>query len=276
MTRRKFLSLAAAAAATSVGGVALVKNVRRRVEVNWHRVGLPGAEGLRVVQVTDLHAGWGVSDEVLEEASEHVRQLDPDLVVLTGDYVNHSLKYLDRATSFVERLPRPCVATLGNHDHWAGAREIIDALEAEDVIVLQNSHIHVDCGHKALTVVGVDDAFTGRDDVTRAFDGIESPDQALCLSHDPNSADDIMAHGARLVLAGHTHGGQIDVPMITPVIARAIGNRYLAGWYDVGPGRLYVNVGLGSSASRWRVGKRAAPEVAVFDIVDEEMGAREA
>lgn len=274
MTRRKFLRFAAAAAATGVGGVALATNVQRHVEVTWHRISLPGAAGLRVVHVTDLHAGWGVSDEVLEEALEHVHGLDPDLVVLTGDYVNHSLKYLHRARNFVRQLPRPCVATLGNHDHWAGASEITGAFEAEGVVVLQNRHIDVECGRKTLTVVGVDDAFTGRDDVARAFEGLESWDRVLCLSHDPNSADAIMAQGARLVLAGHTHGGQIDIPVITPAIARTIGNRYLAGWYDVGPGRLYVNVGLGSGASRWRIGKRATPEVAAFDIVDEERGAQ--
>jgi hypothetical protein len=272
MTRRKFLGIgiATAVAATGVSGVALARAARRRIRVTRHEVALPGSGGLRVVHVTDLHAGWVTRDELLDEAAERCRSLEPDLVVLTGDYVNHSISYLPRARRFAAALPRPCVATLGNHDHWSGAQTVQAALEAEGVVVLRNAHTVIEHARGALTVVGLDDAFSGHDDLDAALEGVERPGRALVLSHDPRAADRLVERGARIILAGHTHGGQVSVPLVTPAVARTMGARYLAGWYQVGEGRLYVNVGLGSSASPWRLGKRIAPEVAVFDLLDAE------
>jgi predicted MPP superfamily phosphohydrolase len=167
----------------------------------------------------------------------------------------------------IERLPRPCVATLGNHDHWAGAAAIRRSLEGQGVVVLQNHHESISLrGSRRLVVVGVDDGFTKHHDVARALAGVHRPEQALVLTHDPDTADAIVQGGARLVLAGHTHGGQVHIPRVTRALSRMVGNRYLAGWYKVGRGRLYVNVGIGSSFIRWRAGRRTVPEVAVMDL----------
>ncbi len=272
MTRRKFLGLAAASVAIGAGGAAVAKKIKREVVITHHTAPLEGTGGLRVVHITDPHIGLGTRDELLDEVVEHCKRAEPDLVVLTGDYLNHSLRQLGRVRRFVAALSRPCVATLGNHDYWSGAAEIQTALAAEGVTVLRNHHVSIECGGKGeITVVGVDDSFTRHDDVEAAFDGLANPQQALCLTHYPNSADSMADHGARLILAGHTHGGQMDVPIITTTVARTIGNRYLAGWYDVGQARLYVNVGIGSSIGCPRVGERVAPEIAIIDLVEPEV-----
>lgn len=269
MTRRTFLWSLAAAGAAGAAGTAIGRNVRRQVEVTSHSVHLAGASGVRVVQLTDLHAGRATPLAIVEQAVAQTHDLEPDLVVLTGDYVNHSLTYLPRVRQFVASLPRPCVATLGNHDHWAGASSVRDVLEEEGVVVLTNEHHLFDLGRAGhLGVVGVDDGFTDHDDVESSFAGVDRPESALVLTHDPNTANDIATRGGRLILAGHTHGGQISVPVVTPMISRTVGNRYLKGWYDAGAARLYVNAGLGSSAVRWRVGEGANPEVALFLLND--------
>lgn len=273
MSRRRFLGVAAAAAVTGASGAALAATARRHVRVARHLIDLRGAGGLRVVHVTDLHAGWVSREAILDEAIACCRAAEPDLVVLTGDYVNHTLAFLPRARSFVASLPRPCVATLGNHDHWSGAAEVQAALEAEGVTVLRNAHARLELAGRELDVVGVDDAYTGHDDLDAAFEGVTAPGRALVLSHDPRSADRLVERGARLILSGHTHGGQVSVPFVTRAVARTMGTKYLAGWYQVGPGRLYVNVGLGSSASPWRLGRGdIAPEVAIFDLTDDDEG----
>ena len=132
MTRRKFISLAALAAATGVGGLAVARNVQRNVAVTRHEIPLsPETAGLRVVHLTDLHLGWGAPPALMDEMIAACHDAEPDLVVLTGDYVNHSLKHIERVREVVAQLPRPCVATLGNHDYYAGADEVRRVLEEE-------------------------------------------------------------------------------------------------------------------------------------------------
>jgi predicted MPP superfamily phosphohydrolase len=272
MTRRKFLQIAAVTAASTAGATAVAHAGPAQVRTTFHRLAWPIATPLRVAHITDLHVGWGTPKRLLDQSVAKCRQAKPDLVVLTGDYLNRSLTHLDQLVGLFKLLPRPCVATLGNHDHWSGAAAIAKAMGGCGVTLLQNAHMHVRVGRARLPIVGVDDGFTKRDDVSRAFRGLSHPETALVLSHFPKTADKIAAAGGRLVLAGHTHGGQIRVPIVTKAIARLSNNPYLAGWYRIGASsapsaRLYVNAGIGASAIRLRVGQKAHPELAVIDLL---------
>lgn len=260
----------AVAAAPSVGP-GLAEAWPRRLRVTNHLVAWPRLERrVRIVQVSDVHAGLSTPVRYMRQAISAARQAEPDLVVLTGDYLNRSLTYVERLRRFVKVLPEPRVAVLGNHDHWSDAAGVAQALERERVRVLVNEHTVVRGEGFELTIVGVDDWTTNHDDIPAAFAGVERPEEALVLSHHPRSAEPIAEHGGRLVLSGHTHGGQIYLPLVTRAIGRMGGNRYLAGWYDItDKTRLYVNAGIGSGAVGLRVGRNAIPEVAVFDLVPE-------
>lgn len=222
-----------------------------------HRVPHPVAR--RVVHITDVHVGWTTSSAVLGEAAQLATDLRPDVVVLTGDYVNHSLRHLDALAAFVAGLPEPVVAVLGNHDHWSGAGDVTRCLRRGGAAVLRNAWTNVD----GLEVVGIDDARTEHHDVERAFRGARAR-EALVLQHAPRIAPEIAAHGGRLILSGHTHAGHVYAKSVTPRVAKRLGHDYLAGWYPVGGARLYVNAGIGHAPLRF--GERAAPEVAVFDL----------
>jgi predicted MPP superfamily phosphohydrolase len=215
----------------------------------------------RVVHLTDLHVGPTTPRLFLATVARRVRELEPDLVVLTGDYVNVTTYYLRRVTELVLQLPQPCVAVLGNHDHWTDAEGVRSALEEGGARVLRNESIHV----AGLTVVGVDDGRSGHADVDRAFARVSDPETALVLSHFPSTADEIAKKRAPLVLSGHTHAGHVVVPRVTAALARLAGNPYLHGFHRVGPRTdLYVNAGLGHSLPGLRLGAR--PEIAVFDL----------
>jgi predicted MPP superfamily phosphohydrolase len=121
-------------------------------------------------------------------------------------------------------------------------------------------------GGRLLQVVGVDDGVTGHHDVARAFDGVADPRRALALTHDPRTANAIAQRGAGLILAGHTHGGQLHVPVVTKAVLQLAGMVYIAGWYRLGRARLYVNAGVGSSVVRLRAGRRGKPELALFEL----------
>jgi predicted MPP superfamily phosphohydrolase len=266
VNRRQFLRTAALGTVALGTGVGLAQAAPRRLRLTHHR--LRWGSRARIVHLTDLHVGWATPPHLLRQAIRQATRLEPDLVVLTGDYLNHTLKHLAVLERFLALLPRPCVATMGNHDHWAGAAEIQRVMERLGIVVLSNRSTRMQLSRRGtrLTLVGVDDGRTDHDDVARAFAGVEQPERALVLTHFPPSAEAIARHGGRLILTGHTHGGQLDVPLVTRALSRLAGQRYIAGWYPVERARLYVNAGIGSSAIRCRVGRRARPEVALLEL----------
>ena len=220
---------------------------------------------MRVAQLTDIHVGATTPQKTLARVAQVVASLGCDLVVLTGDYVNASLFHLDRVTELVQSLPQPCIATLGNHDHWTDPVRVAAALRAGGALVLQNASTVVRAGGLELTVVGVDDGRSGNDDVPRAFADVADPERALVLSHFPSTAETIATTGAPLVLSGHTHAGQVDVPHVTRLLAKLAGNPYLHGFYRLDRTDLYVSAGIGHSLHGLRAGK-TCPEIAVFEL----------
>lgn len=225
------------------------------------RHAIPFRSAARVVHLTDIHVGLTTPRRFLAEVARRVRELEPDLVVMTGDYVNASTLYAGRITELVLQLPQPCVAVLGNHDHWTDAKRVTHALEEGGARVLRNESLRVG----GLSVVGVDDGCSGHADVDRAFARVADPEDAIVLSHLPSTADEIAKKRARLVLSGHTHAGHFAIPRVTAGIARLAGHPYLHGLHRLAPRTdLYVSAGLGHSLPGLRLG--APPEIAVFDL----------
>jgi predicted MPP superfamily phosphohydrolase len=222
-----------------------------RVQVERHKVISPLVDarhdGLRIAHLTDLHVATAIRPRRLQRCIELVNAARPDLVVFTGDYVCSSVRSLPLLEEALARLEVPAWATLGNHDHWAGAGAVIAALERAGVRVLVNAHETLPVRGAPLHLVGIDDHHSGHADPEAAFAKVGSGGTRLVLTHDPNAADAAARHGAALVLAGHTHGGQICLPRVTERIARRVGVKYLGGFFRVGETLLYVNRGLGAA-----------------------------
>lgn len=240
------------------------------LRVSRYRVPWPGLSRPRVVvHLTDIHVGWTTPQSLLRCVAAVAREEKPDLVALTGDYVNASRTFVRRLASFVAALPPPVVAVLGNHDHLCGAQAIARCLESAGACVLRNES----CDIGGLRVVGIDDGFTGKDDPVAAFSQVAQPSEALVLTHFPPTAARLSHSGAgRLVLAGHTHAGQVDMParwMRTFAYLTRLGP-FLRGFHDLPGGvRLYVNAGLGHSRRGMRWGGPCRPEMAVFRLEPE-------
>lgn len=261
--------LVIAAALTSAASAIAVSRVRAAhrggIAVTWHRMPWQGERRIRVVHLTDIHVGPTTPRRMLARVADVVQTLECDLVVLTGDYVNTSLRYLDRVSELVRMLPKPCLATLGNHDHWTNPARVSGALQTGGARVLRNESTRVETKNGSLVVVGVDDGRSGNADVERAFAAVDAPERALVLSHFPSTAEIIAKTGAPLVLSGHTHAGQVDVPHVTKFFAKLAGNPYLHGFYRIERTDLYVSAGIGHSLHGLRAG-RTCPEIAVFEL----------
>jgi predicted MPP superfamily phosphohydrolase len=231
---------------------------------------------LRVVHLTDLHVGRLTSLDVLLAASALSNAQRPDLVVITGDFVCHGQAHLDRLAFVMSSFSAPVFCVLGNHDHWSGAREVRWALRRAGAEVLDNAWTTLTLRGQKLQLVGLDDAYTGHADLARATRGLRRDIATLGLSHIAEEADGLWERGVPLVLAGHTHAGQVTWARLNELcLGRLIGHKYVHGLYGsrcdngYGSGAVYVGAGVGSSVVPVRFGERARREITVFDLGQE-------
>jgi predicted MPP superfamily phosphohydrolase len=267
LSRRRVVAAAGAGfAALAAGGIV---RESRRLETTRHALGAPGASGrlVRLAQVSDLH--MHSFTPFFGQVVACLHDLRPDVVLFTGDMIERAAG-LPALETFVAECPRvPSFAILGNWEHWSGVsadalRRLYDRHGAD---LLVNRSTDLMLGDRRLRITGLDDLVGGVPDAAAALGPLASADSRnhLLLVHCPAARDACplpVGHRADLVLAGHTHGGQIAPLGFAPVRPPGSG-RYLAGWYrDAGP-PLYVSRGIGTSLVPVRIG--APPEIAVFD-----------
>ncbi len=226
----------------------------------------PAHDGLRVAQLSDLHVGPQTSPAVVRSAIEEANRFQPDLVALTGDYLSHSRDELDAMRELLGGLAAPTVAVLGNHDVWVDPEGAAAVLRLHGYEVLDNSWMTVRLRGVRLPIVGVGDHLTHHEDVLAATRGLpESAPVALVLAHGPRTADRLRDLERPVVcLSGHTHGGQINLPIVTRLMLAGLHEPYVRGRYDLGQVQLYVNRGIGMSGLRVRL--NSPPEVTLATL----------
>lgn len=238
----------------------------RWVEFTSHRVAIPGLppqlDGLRIAHLTDIHASEVVPLRWIREVVERVNSLHPDLVVITGDLITDDTSFIDGVAKELGRLEAKYgrFAILGNHDHWIHGAAVSAALERHEVNHLRNSSELIG-GPGGLRLLGIDDHWTGNDDLEAAMAGVGADEPKLMLMHSPDLLGPVSRAGAHLALAGHTHGGQVRLPGWGALILPSE-EGFEAGFYEAGRTRMYVNRGVGTLNLKVRMFCR--PEVATF------------
>ena len=263
-----FLLLLAVALTAFMYYVATLDPVVRRTEIEM--AGWPaGAPPVKAVLISDLHViGPDMPPERLARIVGQINALHPDLVLIAGDFVSDrrfaTQRYGARAAVAPLARLRPrlgTVAVLGNHDHWRDAAAVRAALTAAGVRVLGNQAVRIG----PLAVGGLDDAVTRHDNLRRtlaAMDRLHGP--KLLLSHDPDLFPALPPQ-IGLMLAGHTHCGQIRLPLIGALSTGSqYGQRYACGRADEGGRTLIVGAGLGTSIVPLRL--LAPPELWLITI----------
>jgi uncharacterized protein len=266
ISRREFLL---GAAATAVAGAAVpVLAADSDVVPESSEVVVPDLDpahdGLRVAQLSDLHVGALTPPERIRAAIEEANRFRPDLVALTGDYLTRDPAGVALMREQLGGLQAPVVATLGNHDRWVDADGATAALEHLGYGVLRNQNTTLTLRGAPFTVVGIDDLRTHHADPPQAMKGAREGSR-LYLAHVPRTAD-ILAYWGRpmLLLAGHTHGGQVNVPLLMPALRWMAREPYTEGLYQVEKVQLYVNRGVGNVGVALRL--NAAPEVSLLTL----------
>ncbi|WNG21411.1 metallophosphoesterase [Cystobacter fuscus] len=223
-------------------------------------------DGLRIAHLSDIHVGQATSAVRIRRAVAEVNAREPDVIFLTGDYVTHSPKPLPRVIELLAGFTRPVFAVLGNHDHWVDAHYLRTGFERLGYTVLQNEHRVVQVRGAPLTVLGIDDGRTHRDDVEATFRGAPESGTRLVLTHTPPTVEKLPENGNLVQFSGHTHGGQFVVRGLTEAIFRRAGQPYIQGHYHVRGNQLYVNMGLGFGFGGPYLRRGTYPEVAFFTL----------
>ena len=281
LTRRGFLK----AGAGGVAGLAVYAGEigRHWLEVSHYDVHLPGLapefEGYRIAQLSDIHIDEFTEPFFVQEAVQRINALQPEAVLLTGDFVTHQLapeKFAEgsawQCANILNGLTcRQRYAIFGNHDVMVGEALVGAALKDNGVTLLRNSYVPVERRGARLWVAGLDDPLVGKPDIEAAIPGdIRNlrNEPVILLCHEPDYADVVARQPAGqavdLVLSGHTHGGQVRFPLIPPVQLPPLGRKYVEGWFQVGSMRLFVNRGLGTVGVPFRL--NCPPEIALFTL----------
>ena len=229
---------------------------------------LPFGCPLRVVQLTDIHAGIFMNRRQIRYYVDTVISLQPDLFVLTGDYISNSFSFLPGCLEEMGRVRTRygTFATLGNHEHWYGSLiELRAIFRRYGIPLLNNEHriIRTDTGRFA--VIGIDDLRTGEGNLEAALFGRDSAIPRLLLSHRPEIFPRSAALDIPLTLSGHYHGGQIKLGLPGGGISLAhLRTPYVEGLFRIGASRLYVSRGIGTTFTPVRL--NAPPEITLLHL----------
>jgi uncharacterized protein len=275
ISRRRFLG-AAGVAVGAAAGVGLytwriephrLELVRRQLAIR----NLPSSLVSRtLVQISDVHVGTRVSDDYVLATFRKIVDLQPDIVVFTGDFMSYHDRVFEQLPMLYRHFPKGRMATLailGNHDYgpnWAHpeiAARVVDTIHPFGITVLRNQIAEVE----GLQVAGLDDLWAKQFDPAQVIARLESRRAAIVLSHNPDTVD-LPGWGdyEGWILAGHTHGGQCKPPFLPPPLLPVRNRRYTAGEFALTGGRrLYISRGVGHLL---QVRFNVRPEVTAFEL----------
>lgn len=277
VSRRRFLKLAA-------GGLLAIgipsSLTAYAADVEPYAVGLttltlplphlsPRFDGMKIVQVSDLHLGEWITLDHMLAVSRQVNSLGADLIVVTGDIFG--IRQRGTPAQVVRVLesfsaPEGVLAIMGNRDYWAGNALAPKTIRtAKNIQLLMNDNVAIRRQDATLYVAGLDDATQGTPDLNQTLSGIPPDSPVILLAHEPDYADTAAASGRiGLQLSGHSHGGQVRIPGKGALVLPEMAQKYDMGLYHIGGLTLYTNRGIGMSSPYVRL--NCPPEITLFTL----------
>ena len=255
---------------------------RRWVDIHRRPMPLPDLdpafEGFRLIQISDLHYSPVVWQRYLIQYIAWVNDLKPNLVVVTGDLITGGYRFAHRIATILSHLhtTHGVICTLGNHDYSVygksfnaeGERRadyLEKCLKQRGLIVLRNEKydVKLDGAAKPLTIVGLDDEWSGHLDADAGFAGVDNAGSVVCLNHNPANASELMSYPWSWMLSGHTHGRQVATSKFGRKFYPNRYRHFTHGYYSMNGRHLYVNRGL---AYGQRVLDWCRPEITSFRL----------
>lgn len=228
--------------------------------------------GLRIAMISDIHTGGPfINDKKLKDIVETTNALNPDVIVLLGDYMSGDTWHGHRVEPAVTaaglknlRAPLGVYAVLGNHDWWYSGSRVRGAFEANGIRVLDDEVTEVKWRDKSFWLVGLADLWTRPQHINETIAKLPSGSAMIALTHNPDIFPRL-PQSVPLLLAGHTHGGQVNFPIFgTPIVPSRLGRKYTAGHIFEDGHHLFVTTGIGISILPVRF--RVPPEIVLLTV----------
>ncbi len=267
---------AAGFAAVAGDGVLFEPNIPRIVRRNLALRRWPERlNGFTIAVLSDFHYDPVFSVHPLRAAIPMVNGLKPDLIVLGGDFV--SMPMLSSDDEKAASLAEPCAhllakmnaaeglwAVLGNHDCSTDPKRVTHDLQAQGIKVLANQSVAITHKGARFWLAGVGDVLCNTADLQQTIQGIPEDDAIVLLAHEPDYADFVVQFAVDLQISGHSHGGQIRLPLMRPLYLPDLARKYYLGLYQIGPLTLYTNAGLGTVGVPVRL--NCPPEITLLTL----------
>jgi predicted MPP superfamily phosphohydrolase len=231
-----------------------------------------GFDGVKIVQFSDTHLGFQYNINQFTKLIKKINLQEPDLILFTGDLLDEPNQFqefnqvLELLTALHAPLGKFCI--YGNHDHGGYGSEIYrNIMESAGFIVLLNKSRQIKRNNSRFSLIGIDDAMLGSPDLQKAMKNVPDGQFKLLLSHAPDLAEHAYQEKIHWQLSGHSHGGQVKIPLYGALVKPPYGRIYTEGYYSIGesePLSLYVNRGIGTTRLPFRF--LAVPELTVFTM----------
>jgi len=227
--------------------------------------------GLRIAVISDIHTGAPfINDRKLQQIVATTNALNPDLIVLLGDYMSpnswHSHRVEPEVTAAALKslqAPLGVYSVLGNHDWWYSGEKVRSAFEQNGIRVLEDESAEIKWHDRSFWLVGLADLWTRRQHINETIAKVPPGSTIIALTHNPDIFPRL-PQSVPLLIAGHTHGGQVNIPLIGTPITPSTFPQYTAGHVFENGHHLFVTTGIGTSIIPVRF--RVTPEIVILTI----------
>ncbi|MDP4086225.1 MAG: metallophosphoesterase [Bacillota bacterium] len=227
--------------------------------------------GLKIIQFSDIHLGFQYTLRQLKRLVKQLNSLQPDIVLFTGDLMDDpkNFKESDKISPILKEIhaTKGKFCIYGNHDHGGYGSSLYKQImkDSDFTLLLNEAKPIKQTDGSSIYLIGIDDAMLGMPDLALAIEKLPKNAFTILLSHEPDLADHVSSYNINWQLSGHSHGGQVKIPFIGPLIIPPFARKYPEGHYTIGKTlNLYVNRGIGTTRLPFRF--MAKPELTIFSL----------